>query len=638
MADREGQGEAEFGQGGQGADPLDRALATAIDAAQRAGELLRGERWREGGPRGLGSHADADDEAEAIIRSALTAAFPTWGYRGEETGTVAAAPGCPYLWLVDPNDGTASYLRGWRGTAVSIGLLRAGVPVLGVVFAYAWPDDAGDLIAWADGHGPLQRNGVAVAQPAWAPADPSTVVALSQDADAIADQNSALVAPSRYVAVPSVAWRLALAAVGDVAAGVSLGHPTGWDLCGAHALLRGAGGEVYGGDGRPITYSASGDVIGDTSAVCGGGPVARALSGKRWQSLRFSKFRADALDLALPRPGEGVADPAVLARAHGCWFGQIAGDSLGSLVEFQTAGQIARRYPGGPERLADGGTFGTLAGQPTDDSELALALARSLVCDPAGDLEATARAYRAWIESAPFDIGTTTRIALGAIREHHVDAGAAAAAATQAASRTSQANGALMRVAPIGLWGVYRADADIAARARADAALTHPHPVCQDSSALWSLLIARAVRRRHEPGELYAAAREIAQAMQPALRAVVDAAASAPPAEFQHQMGWVLIAVHNALFHLAQATPFAAALRATVAAGGDTDTNGAIAGALLGAVYGRDAVPAQWRLMVWSCRPLPSTHQPRPRWLWPVDAPLLAERLTASGRSPLRGC
>jgi len=64
--------------------------------------------------------------------------------------------------------------------------------------------------------------------------------------------------------------------------------------------------------------------------------------------------------------------------------------------------------------------------------------------------------------------------------------------------------------------------------------------------------------------------------------------------------------------------------------GGDTDTNAAIAGALLGAVYGLDAIPAQWKDKVLSCRPedgLKDGRHPRPECFWPVDALQVAESL-----------
>ena len=68
-----------------------------------------------------------------------------------------------------------------------------------------------------------------------------------------------------------------------------------------------------------------------------------------------------------------------LNRAQGCLLGQLAGDSLGSLVEFWAPDDIRREYPSGVRELADGGTWNSIAGQPTDDSEMALSLARMLV-------------------------------------------------------------------------------------------------------------------------------------------------------------------------------------------------------------------------------------------------------------------
>jgi ADP-ribosylglycohydrolase len=63
----------------------------------------------------------------------------------------------------------------------------------------------------------------------------------------------------------------------------------------------------------------------------------------------------------------------MLERAQGCLLGQLAVDALRSLVEFQTPEQIRREYPNGVRELADGGPWNTRAGQPTDDSEMALA-------------------------------------------------------------------------------------------------------------------------------------------------------------------------------------------------------------------------------------------------------------------------
>jgi hypothetical protein len=72
----------------------------------------------------------------------------------------------------------------------------------------------------------------------------------------------------------------------------------------------------------------------------------------------------------------------------------------------------------------------------------------------------------------------------------------------------------------------------------------------------------------------------------------------------------------------------------TVMRGGDTDTNAAIAGALLGAAYGRNALPQQWVEKILTCRPKAgevNVRQPRPECFWPVDAPDLARSLVAGG-------
>ena len=64
-----------------------------------------------------------------------------------------------------------------------------------------------------------------------------------------------------------------------------------------------------------------------------------------------------------------------IGRAQGCPLGQLAVDALGSLVEFQPPEQIGRDYANGVRELTYGGTWKTIAGQPTDDPEMALLLA-----------------------------------------------------------------------------------------------------------------------------------------------------------------------------------------------------------------------------------------------------------------------
>ena len=74
-------------------------------------------------------------------------------------------------------------------------------------------------------------------------------------------------------------------------------------------------------------------------------------------------------------------------------------------MEFQPPEQIRREYPDGVRELAAGGTWNTIAGQPTDDSEMALLLARMLAEHGRYDSEEARKAYVFWLNSGPFDCG-----------------------------------------------------------------------------------------------------------------------------------------------------------------------------------------------------------------------------------------
>ena len=308
---------------------------------------------------------------------------------------------------------------------------------------------------------------------------------------------------------------------------------------------------------------------------------------------------------------------ANLERARGCLLGQLAGDALGSLVEFETPEHIRRVYPDGVRELADGGTWDTIAGQPTDDSEMALMLARLLAKQGRYDPGHATDAYIFWLDSGPFDCGYT--VASGLQGRHNPE---------------SQANGAMMRISPLGIFGANHDLDKVAEWARQDAAITHVHPVCQQANALFAMAIAHAIRSGCDAQDLYGQIVTWARDMlvDESLFAVAQRAAEAPPADYVYQAGWVLTAFQNALWQLLHAQDPEQAIIDTVMRGGDTDTNAAITGALLGAVYGSNAIPERWVNAVLNCRPaagLPRVRRPRPECFWPVDALELAERLIA---------
>ena len=253
------------------------------------------------------------------------------------------------------------------------------------------------------------------------------------------------------------------------------------------------------------------------------------------------------MTLTWPRAPEGVA----LDRAIGCLLGQVIGDFAG-LAGGVPAGRRDRPgYPDGVRDLRDGGTWNTIAGQPTDDSELALALARTPGRARVLRRGGGGRGLRPLVRLRPVRLRhTPPRRALGAAARRR--SGGKADAARAAADRASQSNGSLMRVAPIGIWAGSPEAA--AAAAMANSGAEPSAPGLRDRLRR----LRRGHRRRHRgrrPGGMRQAARAVATAAGSDGEAVVatldKAAGGVPPADFQHQMGWVLTALGNAFFHLA---------------------------------------------------------------------------------------
>ena len=570
---------------------LDKVIAAVEAQARRLVE----EFHRPVGPRGHGGHCEVDREMEQALREDLQAIVPG-AFVGEETGITGGSKD-GYTWVVDPHDGTFEFMNARRGSAISVALLLANRPVLGVVCSPMSPDRGRDTIAWADGERSIRRNGRAVKH------DLSRQ-ALAKGAFVWATAKSALrpvtwsvaVAPARYIAMPSIAYRMARIAAGDGVATVSVHGVNEYDIAAGMALIAAAKGVVLDAEGRDIVLA--GTAASRVSGVFAGAPeAARQLARFDWTRLEQEPRREPRVTLAFPRKSER------LDRAQGVLLGQVIGDSLGSLVEFKSRAEIERLYPGGVRDLADGGPYHTIAGQPTDDSEMALTLARAILRHRGFEREKVLDAYREWMQTRPVDIGETTE--RGLLGLHTTE---------------SESNGSLMRVSAIGLWAAGD-PARAAAAAREDSALTHPNPLCLEACAAFSAAIAAGVAGASRKEMVKAA---LGHCTGPAREAIER---NALPETFDRPHA--LTSLQNAFYRLSSKASVEESLVATVGCGGDTDTNGAIAGALLGALHGREAFPKRWILPVLACRPLAEAADPRPRPMeyWPDDVLDLAEAL-----------
>jgi len=575
-------------------------LSEVIGLVEAEGLRLRAEFYRAGGPRGSRGTCPVDKEIEERLREALRRLVDCT-FVGEETGSTPGAR-AGWVWLVDPHDGTFEFNAGRRGSAISVALLREGVPVLGVVHAPDPPERGPDTIAWAEG-ARLQRNGQPIeVDLSGRKLAPGEFVLATASTVQRPETWARAVAPAHFVAIPSIAYRLARVAAGDGVATVSIHGVNEYDVAAGLAMITAARGIMLDAGGNEVRLKGNSD--SRLSGCFAGAPqAARQLVKFDWKRLEQEPRREPRVRLSFPRKDFGLQ----LARAQGAMLGQAIGDNLGARVEGKPANEIARLYPGGVREVADGGIYHLLAGQPTDDSELALTLARTIVrdgkCEPARVLDA----YRQWITSRPVDVGMTTEKGL-----------------IGASDPRSESNGSLMRCSPIGVWAA--GDPALAARtARDDSALTHPSDICVESCAAYCAAIAAGVAGASRDEMVEAA---VQHCKGPARDAVKRGAAGTKPADFFTHPNWVVVSLQNAFYCLMK-MDLEEALASTVGQGGDTDTNAAIAGALLGAAHGREGIPPRWVFAVLSCRPLAECGalRPRPVEYWPDDILELSEAL-----------
>ena len=117
---------------------MEKEKTLAIAAARAAGDIIRTiyeTNYTVEYKKGDNSPVTrADREANQKIHTMLQAAFPDYGWLSEETVDSSARLSAQRVWVVDPMDGTKEFIQKIPEFAVSIGLIEAGRPILGVVY------------------------------------------------------------------------------------------------------------------------------------------------------------------------------------------------------------------------------------------------------------------------------------------------------------------------------------------------------------------------------------------------------------------------------------------------------------------------------------------------------------------------
>lgn len=278
-----------------------------------------------------------------------------------------------------------------------------------------------------------------------------------------------------------------------------------------------------------------------------------------------------------------------LERPAGVLLGLACGDALGRPVEFNSAATIADRHGTVTEMLAEG-THNQPAGTVTDDTDLALCIARSLTEEKVFDGQDIADRFQAWYESGPFDVGLMTADALRELKRGTTWRDAGRNVWQHRSEGSNAGNGSVMRCAPHAI--AFADDLDTLARvSRRSSEITHYDPRCTHGCAILNLTIAGFLQGQPDPLKtaLNHVGGDAPDELIEALQAIPDLHPGQLPTT-----GYVVHTLQTALYEALTAESAEEAIVSAVNRGGDTDTIGAVTGAVAGARFGSLSLPERW--------------------------------------------
>ena len=275
-------------------------------------------------------------------------------------------------------------------------------------------------------------------------------------------------------------------------------------------------------------------------------------------------------------------------RVVGSLLGLALGDALGAPFEFLRANNVPDPIPALERPWLD-----LPPGSTTDDTAMARNLARSLADRGGFDPDDVVGRHLDWFATDPPDVGTVTRRVLKRAAAGEDAVAAARAVWEERGPEVSAGNGSVMYCAPLGLAYANRPD-ELLDLSPALSALTHHDERCRTAVLAVTLAVAALVRgqdRRAAAETGLGAVLERAGGEE--LEFLVEQVGRSRSIDGPDQ-GFCLFTAGAAFQALLRFDAFEPALRHVAGLGGDTDTNAAVTGALLGASVGIDGLPLLW--------------------------------------------
>lgn len=292
-------------------------------------------------------------------------------------------------------------------------------------------------------------------------------------------------------------------------------------------------------------------------------------------------------------------------QIRGVIFGQAIGDALGFGTEWISQQQVAEEYPQGLNDYSQIVRYGKLKGWSpgdwTDDTDQMLCILNSLLEKQELDILDIASRFHHWAVTDGMGMGRTFSTVVhtpGFLSNPHD----IARKAWENSGRNWAANGAVMRTSILGIWQ-YQQTEKVKQNATQVSRITHFDPRCVGSCVAVCLAISNLLQGETDIEQLVDKITKITQAYHPALKEYFDKAAVSlealdldeglNPGETD-RVGYTLKTLGAGFWALQQGKSFQDSISKIISAGGDADTNAAVAGALLGVKFGYKSIPQKW--------------------------------------------
>lgn len=283
-------------------------------------------------------------------------------------------------------------------------------------------------------------------------------------------------------------------------------------------------------------------------------------------------------------------DSNVIDKIRGCLYGQAIGDALGLGAEFLSKEQVTKFYPYGLSKyediIQDRHRNRWIKGAWTDDTDMMLCIMDAFD-GKEFNIRKVAQNFKKWADGVPMGIGSHTQKVL--FMRDYVDIPFDCSRLWWEVSRCQiAANGAVMRTSVIGCEVT-----NIAFQAEQIAKLTHYDPRCAGSSVIVSEIIHNLVWNKRELSydEIINLGNKYDERIAEWINIAFNGDISELHLDREHEMGYTLKTLGAGLWVYFHSKDFLSGLLAIINEGGDADTNGAVAGAILGAKFGLNAIP-----------------------------------------------